>query len=307
MNKTAVSTKYASLRQALEPTAKKASAWVRGHRRALSWMTSLVAFVGLTWTLSNHGGWASLSKATLARGHCLAIAALLWPVNIGLEAWKWRRLTSDALASGGMRTWAVAWKEVLVGQTWALLGPFRLADGVGRLSAANDRRLKGTAGAKAFAVGAMSQGWATWCWAIPALCLVGHGWAAACLGLIVGALARWIPMSFHWSVGVLSLVRYATFALQYLLMLSAWNVLHPVQWVAHGFPRIAAVWCAVGSIPWPAELGVREAAAAWVFDDNLPGVVSATFALWLLNRVGSALLGFIWVGQAWPSTEHPDA
>ena len=307
MNKTAVLTKYASLRLALEPAAKKASAWVRGHRRTLSWMTSLAALSGLTWTLSQHGGWASLSETTLAHWPFLAVALLLWPVNMGLEAWKWRRLTSDALESDVMRTWAVAWKEVLVGQTWALLGPFRLADGAGRLSAVNDGRLRGAAGAKAYAVSALSQGWATWCWAVPALCLVGQEWAAACLGLMVGVVARWIPVSFHWSVGVLSLVRYAAFAFQYLLMLSAWNVFHPMQWASQGFPRIAAVWCAVGSIPWPAELGVREAAAAWVFDDHLPGVVAATFALWLLNRVGSALLGLIWVGQAWPSTEHPNA
>ncbi len=292
-------TKYASLREAWSPRFEKASSWVREHRRSLSWITTLVAVAGLTWTLSTHGGWSSLAEATLTRASCLVMAVLLWPLNLGLEAWKWRRLSSDALEPGTSRSWAVVWKEVLVGQTWALLGPFRLADGAGRLATVDDPRLKSEAGAKAFALGAASQGWATWFFAIPALALAGFGFWAGMLGLLVALVGRWLSLRFHGSVAALSLLRYVTFATQYLLMLSAWNVLAPSQWIAYGHPRIAAVWCAVGSIPWPAELGVREAMAAWVFDAHLPGVVAATFALWLVNRVGSAALGLMWVGQPW--------
>ena len=58
-------TKYASLREALSPRFEKASSWVREHRRLLSWVTTLVAVAGLTWTLSAHGGWASLTEASL--------------------------------------------------------------------------------------------------------------------------------------------------------------------------------------------------------------------------------------------------
>ena len=292
-------TKYASLREALSPRFEKASSWVREHRRPLSWATTLVAVAGLTWTLSTHGGWASLTEATLNHTSFFAMAVLLWPLNLGLEAWKWRRLSSDALGPGTSRSWAVVWKEVLVGQTWALLGPFRLADGAGRLATVDDPRLKSAAGAKAFALGAASQGWATWFFAVPALALAGFGFCAGMLGLMIALVGRGLSLSFHGSVAALSLLRYITFATQYLLMLSAWNVLEPTQWISSGFPRIAAVWCAVGSIPWPAELGMREAMAAWVFDAQLPGVVAATFALWLVNRVGSAALGLRWVGQPW--------
>ena len=292
-------TKYASLLEALSPRFEKASSWVREHRRLLSWVTTMMAVAGLTWTLSTHGGWTSLTDATLTHAPYLVMAVLLWPVNLGLEAWKWRRLSSDALDSGTSRSWTVVWKEVLVGQTWALLGPFRLADGAGRLATVDDPRLKSAAGAKAFALGAASQGWATWFFAVPALALAGFSLFAGMLGLLIALVGRWLSLSFHGSVAALSLLRYVTFATQYLLMLSAWNVLDPTQWISLGFPRIAAVWCAVGSIPWPAELGVREAMAAWVFDANLPGVVAATFALWLVNRVGSAALGLMWVGQPW--------
>ena len=108
-------------------------------------------------------------------------------------------------------------------------------------------------------------------------------------------------------MAILSLIRYATFALQCLSMLSAWNVLEPQQWLFEGFPRIAAVWCAVGSIPWPAELGFGSRGGTLAFDDHLPGVVAATFALWLLNRVGSALLGLPWVGRAWSTRNGSNA
>ena len=234
-------TKYASLREALSPRFEKASSWVREHRRLLSWVTTLVAVAGLTWTLSAHGRWASLTEATLTHASWLVMAVLLWPLNLGLEAWKWRRLSSDALDSGTSRSWTVVWKEVLVGQTWALLGPFRLADGAGRLATVDDPRLKSAAGAKAFALGAASQGWATWFFAVPALALAGFGLCAGMLGLVIALVGRWLSMSFHGSVAALSLLRYVTFATQYLLMLSAWNVLDPTS----GFPRVSPHRCGV--------------------------------------------------------------
>ena len=307
MSKASVSTKYASFRQGLNPLLEKASAWIREHRRLLSWGTTFVAMVCLSWLLSTHGGWTALGEAKLVHGGHFVLAMTLWPLNMGLEAWKWRCLSSDALGRDVQRPWAVVWKEVLVGQTWALLGPFRLADGAGRLSATDDSRLQSVAGAKAFAMGAASQGWATWFFAIPALGLMGLGVYAGALGVLIAGVGWWLSWSFHPSVAILSLLRYATFAVQYLSMLSAWNVLESQQWLFEGFPRIAAVWCAVGSLPWPAELGVREAVAAWVFDDHLPEVVAATFALWLLNRVGSALLGLPWVGRAWSTRNGSNA
>ena len=62
------------------------------------------------------------------------VAVALEPRHRGLEV---AQALFDALETGTSRSWAVVWKEVLVGQTWALLGPFRLADGAGRLA---DRR-----------------------------------------------------------------------------------------------------------------------------------------------------------------------
>jgi hypothetical protein len=288
MNTAFVTTKYATWKEASKPMLKKASAWVREHRVALSWTTSLTAVAAVAAVLSAHGGWSVLAQTQLVVPWAVWAVLALWPVNMGLEVAKWHRLSS----AGGARPWREAWREVLAGQTWALLGPFRLADGAGRLAASRADHLRSVEGAKAYGWGAAAQGWATWAWAIPALAMWGWHSAAALTCLVVGGAAAVLLRGGAGGVVLaLSLSRYAVFAAQYLLCLVGWGALAPdTAWV-EGFPRIAAVWCATSSIPWPAELGVREAAALWAFDENLPSVVVATFVLWAINRVSSAAVG----------------
>ena len=307
MNSTFVTTKYASTRLAFAGRSKKASSWVREHRKSLSLFTSVAALFALTWVLSQHGGWGALTKARLQHPWLVAVAVALWPMNLGLETWKWRVLSSKVVQRRGdvaqMRGWRSVWREVMGGQTWATVGPLRWADGLGRLALASEAGLKGKQGAMAFAKGAVAQGWATWCWAIPALFAWDWPMLGAMAILGVGAGGLLLIQNAPPVVMGLSLVRYAVFALQYLLFLTAFGAISWGEWWTDACPRIAAVWCAVGSLPWPAELGVREAAAAWAFDDHLPAVVAATFGLWLLNRGGSALVGALVVGQMWHSPQ----
>ena len=305
MNSTFVTTKYASTRLALAGWAKKASSWVREHRKALSILTSVVALLVLSWVLAQQGGWGALTTARLRHPWLVALAVALWPLNLGLEAWKWRVLSSKVVQGEGApvqwRRWRTVWREVMGGQTWATVGPLRWADGLGRLALAPESRLKGQRGAVAFAKGAAAQGWATWCWAIPAL--FAWGWPTLGAAVLLGvAAASVLLMRLTPPVVMgLSLIRYAVFALQYLLFLTAFGAIAWGEWWTEACPRIAAVWCAVGTLPWPAELGVREAAAAWAFDNHLPAVVAATFGLWLLNRGGSATVGALVVGRMWHS------
>ena len=306
MNTMFVTTKYAATSLAFAGMVKKASAWVREHRKALSLWTSIASIFALAWILSKQGGWSAFSQTGLSQPWLLAVATMLWPLNLGLETWKWHVLSSKAVNATGhtlqWRGWLVVWREVMAGQTWATVGPFRWADGLGRLALAPEAGLKGKRGAVAFAKGATAQGWATWCWAIPALFAWNWPWmgVATILATAVGGalLMRVTPPL----VMALSLGRYAVFALQYLLFLTAFGAVAWEHWWTDACPRIAAVWCAVGTLPWPAELGVREAAAALAFDDNLPAVVAATFGLWLLNRGGSALVGAMVVGRMWHSS-----
>ena len=266
-----------------------AGAWMKRHRRALTGWTTAAGVGVLAWQVRSHGGWEALPAVAVTRPSAAWLAVALWPLNLGLEALKWRLLKARHL--DGDTGWRTAVREVLVGQTWALLGPFRLADGAGRWAAmAPETRPKAVA--LAFGWGAAAQGWATWTFACVALMVWGWPGAAA-LGLAVcGAAGVWMARrGASGAVLAASGLRYAVFALQYIACLVAVNVVPWEQAWAEAFPRVAAVWCALHSIPWPVELGMREAAATLVFDQNLPAVVVATFGVWLLNRAGSAAVG----------------
>ena len=291
MNKVFVSTKYASTVKAWAPFVQKASSWLRGNQTALSWGTTGVAFIVLMVMLHRHH-WSAFRDVELIAPFLLFWMVLLWPVNLCLEVAKWRTLTR---IKGKHRRWDDAWKEVLVGQSWAFLGPFRISDGAGRLAATRDHALIGKQGLAAFGRGAIAQGWATWVCAIPAMWMVGWEQMAmvACLLAIASGWAMLAWMKLAPIVMMFSAMRYVVFASQYLLCLVAWGALPSHAALTDGYPRIASIWCAIHSLPWPSELGVREAAAAWAFDVSLPAVVSATFFLWFVNRGCSALVGAV--------------
>ena len=295
-----VPAKYTALARAFRPNWEKASAWVGEHRQLLTWTTSASALLVLAWKIQGQDVWHVFGESQITQIWALVLALALAPLNLVLEVIKWQQLKT---AFGVLPSrWKEAWMEVSVGQTLALIGPFRWADGAGRLMASADAKMTTRRGTHAYAIGAAAQGWATWTGAIPALLLVDWPSAAALVGL--GSCAVGWVLSRQpggTSVMALSLLRFVVFVLQYLGMLCAWNAIEPHRLWVDGYPRIAAVWCAVNTIPWPAELGVRECVATWVFDSHLPAVVMATFALWMLNRVGFALVGLC----HWPKLWRP--
>ena len=275
----------------------KASAWGQKHKRALSLPTSGLALLLVGAALKQHGGWAALSEVRVQQVSCLALAVAMWPLNLGLEVAKWRRLKSaqlpEQLLSRTSTSWRAAFHEVLRGQTWAFLAPFRMADGLGRIRAMAQAH-RGWDAAKAFGLGALCQGWATFAMGVPALAMLGWPGSAAALGLVVLAGGAWLTRdASNLAILLLSVLRYGVFASQYLLCLVAFGATHLNDMWSEGFPRVAGVWCVVSAIPWPAELGVREAAATWVFDSQIPAVVAGTFVVWVLNRCLPALVG-IW-------------
>lgn len=282
----------------------KASAWGQKHKMALSLPTSGLALLLVGAALKQHGGWAALSEVWVTQSWCLALAVAMCPLNLGLEVAKWKRLKAaqmpEQLLSRQATSWRAAWHEVLRGQTWAFLAPFRMADGLGRIrTMAQEHR--GWDAAKAFGLGALCQGWATFAMGIPALAMLGWPGSAAALGLVVLAAGGWMARdASNQLVMLLSVLRYGVFASQYLLCLAAFGAMHVNDLWSEGFPRVAGVWCVVSAIPWPAELGVREAAAAWMFDSQIPAVVAGTFVVWALNRCLPALMG-IWPFQRVPN------
>ncbi|MDA0729722.1 MAG: hypothetical protein O3B70_07410 [Bacteroidetes bacterium] len=293
---------------------RKLKAWVSRREQFLVRATSGLGLVILVWQISQHGGWAALPGIGLVSFGALILAVVLWPVNLGLEVAKWRHLKSKRL---GDSSWKASWGEVLVGQAWALFGPFRLADGAGRwammreasnhgvsvegnhpntaIEPQSTRSPRAREVATAFGWGAVAQGWATWLMGGVAMVVWGWMWPglALCVACMVGAVLL-TSRGATWTVLGLSLARYLVFASQYVACLVAFGVVTTSEAWSEGFPRVAAIWCALHSIPWPVELGMREAVAVLVFDQTLPSVVVATGVVWLINRAGSAFLGGLW-------------
>ena len=274
---------------------QKIQPWLQRHKRALSWGTTLLALVAMTHVLASHGGWASLSQVHVGHPGLLACTAALVPLNFALEVAKWRRLKLDHLgqAQEHLHTWRAAWHEVLKGQTWSVLGPSRMVDGVGRV-AHMGAPAHAREAAKAFGVGALSQGLVTYAMGVPALWMLGKPTWAMALGTAVAVALAWTGFKPAWRESLAwSAMRYVVFASQYLACLVAMGALSTQGVCSQGFPRIAGVWCVTTSVPWPTELGLRELAATWAFDDHIPAVVSATFVVWLCNRAVPATLGLL--------------
>ena len=146
----------------------------------------------MTHVLASHGGWASLSQVHVVHPAWLAYTAALVPLNFTLEVAKWRRLklAHIAHAPGRLHTWRASWNEVLKGQTWSVLGPARMVDGVGRVAHMGAPEHAKEA-AKAFGVGALSQGLVTYAMGVPALWMLGESTWALGLGATVAIALLW--------------------------------------------------------------------------------------------------------------------
>ena len=96
-----------------------------------------------------------------------------------------------------LHTWRASWNEVLKGQTWSVLGPSRMVDGVGRVAHMGAPEHAKEA-AKAFGVGALSQGLVTYAMGVPALWMLGKPTWALALGAAVAVALLWTGMKPTW-------------------------------------------------------------------------------------------------------------
>ncbi|MEO6683435.1 MAG: lysylphosphatidylglycerol synthase domain-containing protein [Ginsengibacter sp.] len=93
----------------------------------------------------------------------------------------------------------------------------------------------------------------------------------------------------------LSLFRYITFVLQYILLLQVLNV--PILWF-EGFPIISILFLVMAVIPSfaIADLGIRgkfSTALLGIYSSNQVGIIGTTFGIWFINLFIPALLGSI--------------
>ena len=174
-------------------------------RKWMAWITSLLAIAVIVWQVGHHQAfsmqsidWGQLSPN---RWSLLAFAALLVPVNWGIEALKWHVLLERKRSSIGQ-----SYREVIVGATWGFLTPNRSGDAVARVALlpAADR-----------ARGLRSFGWSAWSQAGMTLTFGAMAWTWILnvplqpIGISANGI---LGLQSHGGMGALEIVPWIAFA-----------------------------------------------------------------------------------------------
>ena len=101
----------------------------------IEWVIALAACGYLAYRLAIYDYatlWASLRSMGVAQWSALVLCVLLMPVNMSIEAWRWKTLMNgDALlndANDGMMTWKEAHRQVYYSKLAGLITPWRLGE-----------------------------------------------------------------------------------------------------------------------------------------------------------------------------------
>lgn len=284
----------------------------------------------LLWSIYRqvHQQWLRVDHAAFWRaGPILFLIGglLLLPVNLGLEAYKWKILSGSAEPV----TTRQAIASYLAGIAFSLVTPNRIGEYPGRmlyLKRSNTPRLISVSVLGAFAqlfsvlffgiVGLTYYNIAfpgLWQKLVLAGCIAVTGGVA----LFYARFEKWAPRleKIRWlrkyqayghmlkrftrreqfTILLISLLRFVVFTAQYLFLLKWMNVHFPL---AEGFCMAAVFFWAMAVIPSIAlaELGIRGQVSIFLFQhfsNNTIGVLAATIVLWGINLVLPAIAGSI--------------
>ncbi|GAB5536992.1 MAG: hypothetical protein Rubg2KO_32410 [Rubricoccaceae bacterium] len=267
--------------------------------------------------------WATLMRANFG---WVALAVLLAPVNIGLEAYRWGRLVRHVVPSVRFRD---ALRAVVGGYPLGLLTPGRVGDYVGRAVYLRDvspgvsaaltfgERMATLAACLIFGLVALvpyltfhappSPLW-------PAVVGVGVlGTSALVLALLFPAGARAalstvlpfqrvrkalaafdkIPSQEAQTLLLLSVLRYGVFTTQFVFLIHAFDP--GATWIG-SFTAIALVFFAKSAVPQVTlgDLGVRESAAVFflgAYGVGAAAALDASLSIFAINLLLPALAG----------------
>ncbi len=260
---------------------------------------------------------------------------LLAPLNIALEAFKWREL----IRSFSNLTHWQTFKAVLAGTSIAIFTPNRVGEYGGRVLFVEDGQ--GWKAVIATMVGSLAQLLSLLTVGLvgavyfslhflepePYLMPVSVSLGAAFLGLlffiyfnidVVVTLARRVPLIMRFKKPLrhltvlrhyhrrelgralgLAFLRYLTYATQYYLLLQFYGV--PAPWLL-GMAGIATIFLVQASVPLPPAMGLlaRSEIALFVwgfFTQDHVDILAATFSLFVINIAVPALLGLVFIVQ----------
>ena len=96
----------------------------------IEWVVAAAALAYLVWRLATYDDYASLADALRNMGWpqwtALAVCVALMPVNMALEAWRWRTLMNGANGEG--LSWREAQRQVYYSKLAGLITPWRLGE-----------------------------------------------------------------------------------------------------------------------------------------------------------------------------------
>jgi len=290
---------------------------------ALKALLAIVTLALLVRVANPSDVWATLMRANLG---WVALAVLLAPINIGLEAYRWGRLVRHVVPSVRYRD---ALRAVVGGYPLGLLTPGRVGDYVGRAVYLRDvspgvsaaltfgERMATLAACLIFGLVALvpyltfhappSPLW-------PAVVGVGVlGTAALVLALLFPSGARAalsavlpfqrvqkalkafdkIPSEEAQTLLLLSVLRYGVFTTQFVLLIHAFDP--SATWIG-SFTAVALVFFAKSAVPQVTlgDLGVRESAAVFflgAYGVGAAAALDASLSIFAINLLLPALAG----------------
>ena len=252
----------------------------------------------------------------------LAGLVLLMPLNWGLEARKWQLLIEPVEAV----SFAAAYQAVLAGTSLGFALPAIVGDAAGRVLPLRSGNRAGGVAASLVSGGlqffvAVGFGAMAWAWQVVSVPERNTVSGRVLLALLVsmtltGVLLLLIRPNIRAvnlpRVGRFALpplatlpvplafaaLRYLTFSLQFYAALNLYGLALPVADAAAGIGLVFLAKTITPAFNVLSDLGVREAAALWVFAPyNLPApvLIVATLTLWAANVLLPVLLGLVWV------------
>ena len=260
---------------------------------------------------------------------------LLTPLNWGMEALKWQIL----LRRVAKTTFWKAYRGVLAGVSMGFALPAQLGDTAGRVLSLRTHRTEAVgaslvSGGMQFYVALVfgTVAWAHQLRIIPSRNTSAGQWLLSLLvvlslggigfGLVRRRLVAWLSgrpalsrFATYWNVAglysdreialalLVAALRYVVFSVQFYVALRLVGIQLPGAEAASGIGLVFLVKTVTPAFNLLSDLGVREAAALWVFGPlsqttgliPAPVLITATLTLWLVNILTPVLIGLIWV------------
>ena len=283
----------------------------------IEWVVALAACGYLIYRMAIYDEyatlWATLRDMSWPQIAALVLCVALMPVNMSLEAWRWKTLWNYELRIKNyeLMSFSEAHRQVYYSKLAGLITPWRLGEYPARgvLMKSQESRVKSQESIWARVLSMGAVGSATMTFAIVLSGLVSLGVLGNLVGgnyyLLVGAvlillilalvfaprlLRRWAEVSHKLiliSTGQ-SLVRLACWCVQLALVLYALGAMYNVQCTMYNVPIYYLLVTITPNVPI-AEVGVRGAWAIMVF-----GSMNAALAGVLLWGINTLLPCLIW-------------